>query len=316
MKVTHPYLTRTKGIGGEIKAPEDFVVTERLEKKFLRSFDHRTAKPAGSYHLVYFVKRLMTTHDALRSFGVRAGVAGLKDKFSVSYQYATTRSIPKSSPNPRILWMRRTNYWLTPGSLEGNEFRVTLHGARAPNHLLPGGVPNYFGPQRFGRRNHVIGKSLVKREYRKALELINASYRKQCRSVGDVPKWKLKFFVNAYQSWLFNGMLAACAKKRLSGDGKLFGSRTMLGRAMPDRLLAKLATDEGIRQKDFQFPDLRLSCPGGARALFVKPDIEYEQFDGGVVLSFFLPKGSYASVVLNEVCKKNPFPVHESMTSA
>ena len=314
MEVKYSYWTKTRGVGGAIKVPEDFVVTEILEKKFLRSFDHRNARRARSYNLIYFMKRSMTTREAIRRLGVHAGFAGLKDKFSVSYQYATSRDIPKETENPRIAWIRKTDYWLSPGSLRGNEFCITLHGADEPDvrELVQRGMPNYFGPQRFSRENHEIGKLLVQRAYGQALERINASYRKQCSLIEQVPKWKLKFFVNAYQSWLFNEMLAAyvrTAKQPLFREGTLFGYETRLGRSASDGILRDRAAQERIRPQDFRFSDLQLACSGGKRKLFIRPSVSFENGKDRIVLKFFLPKGSYASVVLNELCKKNPFPV-------
>ena len=97
MQISYRYWTKTGGTHGKIEKPEDFVVNEIIEKKFLQSFE-RTGKGVrkitGPYTLFLLRKREMTTHSAIEKvsgeFGLNVkeiGYAGLKDRFAVTSQY-------------------------------------------------------------------------------------------------------------------------------------------------------------------------------------------------------------------------------------
>jgi tRNA pseudouridine13 synthase len=149
-------------------APEDFVVEEDLG-----------FAPAGSgQHLLLKVrKRAANTQWVARQLAriagcrpAEVGYAGLKDRHAIAIQWF---SLPR--PRAAIDWqdcvggefevLAATPHTrkLPRGALAGNEFTVrirTVHGdgARLAALIAPRlaeigrrGVPNYFGPQRFGR---------------------------------------------------------------------------------------------------------------------------------------------------------------------
>ena len=62
----------------------------------------------------------------------------------------------------------------------------------------------------------------------------------------------------------------------------------------------KVLMDEGINLRDFimkQIPEL--SSDGAERNAFVEvKDLEIKDIDGGYVVCFFLPAGSYATIVI------------------
>src|SRR3989344_5059478 len=118
------YWTKSPGIGGTLLECEDFVVRELLEKKFLRKFSAsgRVTYPS-KYSLLYVRKRAMTTRAAMQKLSQARetwGFAGLKDKFSVSYQYFTVKSsrefAPMDTTDLSILETRKTDHFLSPGS--------------------------------------------------------------------------------------------------------------------------------------------------------------------------------------------------------
>ncbi|MBI2971253.1 MAG: tRNA pseudouridine(13) synthase TruD [Candidatus Aenigmarchaeota archaeon] len=314
MKLRFRRWTKNPGIGGVLETPEDFVVREILHPKLLRKFQQQ------KYILLHIRKRGIPTAEALRRLKPYArgeiGLAGLKDKFSVSYQYFTVKNYtPCHLENPSVIHVSPCETWLSPGSLLGNEFEILLHGCDTRHMKVIGevaeGIPNYFGSQRFGSKgnNHEIGKMMVKRSYKRALKLINEQYGKQLTNMRHVPKRRLKFFVNAYQSWLFNETLNRYVKhydKPYFREAKIFGADTRIGKSVPDRILREIVTKEKIAARDFGFPDLRLSCRGGERSLFVRTSVSCTPTGTTVKLVFSLPKGSYATVLLNEICKK-PF---------
>lgn len=194
------------GTGGVLRSlPEDFRVTER--PAYL-------PEGRGSHYYLRIRKRERTTRDlvvALRDAGVpdaRVGVAGLKDKYAVTEQWL---SVPWSQRDAAaalealdgvdILETSRHRNKLGVGHLVGNRFEIVLRGVDADAaaiadaklaRLAEVGVPNYFGPQRFGRfgRNAVDGLKLL------AGETVSGDRRLQ------------RFFLSAVQSWIFNELLA------------------------------------------------------------------------------------------------------------
>jgi tRNA pseudouridine13 synthase len=196
------------GCGGRLRAaPDDFVVREL--PLYLPSGQ-------GSHAYARVEKVGWTTRDLLRvlsASGVpqaQIGVAGLKDKVARTEQWL---SVPRrfeteawaeleAMDGVRVLETGRHINKLGIGHLRGNSFRIRVRDA-APDaaglaravaeRLLEIGVPNYFGPQRFGRLGHnaIDGWRLVRGE----------------KVPGDQ---RLKrFFMSALQSQLFNLGLAA-----------------------------------------------------------------------------------------------------------
>ncbi|HTX52690.1 MAG TPA: tRNA pseudouridine(13) synthase TruD, partial [Candidatus Baltobacteraceae bacterium] len=146
-------------------SPADFIVEE------IPRFD-----PCGSGDHVYVLieKVGRTTRQAVnalaRALSVPAehiGVAGQKDAEGLTRQYLSVlgaepaRIQTLALPQITILGVARHRAKLRLGDLKGNRFQLRLRGvdaARLPDLaavldvLTRRGVPNYFGPQRFGMR--------------------------------------------------------------------------------------------------------------------------------------------------------------------
>lgn len=145
--------------------PEDFVVEEQL------GFE---PAGAGQHVLLKVRKRDANTQwvarELARACGCRAndvGYAGLKDRHAVATQWFT---VPQSRLSPaewlavgsdeyEVLEAHRHSRKLPRGALAGNRFVIRVRGTAVDNASLASrlaamearGVPNYFGPQRFGR---------------------------------------------------------------------------------------------------------------------------------------------------------------------
>jgi tRNA pseudouridine13 synthase len=171
------------GVGGVIKArPEDFVVEELPLYEASGSGDH-------TYALIE--KRGLGTREALdriaRALNVSRrdiGLAGLKDAQAVARQWISLEHVPPeqlehaSIPDVRVLKTSRHTNKLKPGHLAGNRFVVRLRKLALPlpqaaevaqevlSILSRRGVPNYFGPQRFGNHqdNHLLGKAVARND--------------------------------------------------------------------------------------------------------------------------------------------------------
>ena len=324
------------GTGGKIRQDlEDFQVIERPAYPLSGEGDHL---------YLWLEKRGNTTKfvlDALRDqLGIKQkdiGVAGLKDRHAVTRQWI---SIPRKfeSRLERLqldgLKILETTYHgnkLGVGHLRGNTFRLrvrdavpdALERARAIIARLESfGVPNYFGPQRFGNTG---------RNAERGLELVKDG---RMRGPEGIPL--KRFLIGSLQSLLFNhyvrlrferGVLDAVlggdvAKKHetggmftvtdaelespraknleISATGPLYGKKVMpalgVSRALEDEVLEAFElTWEGFKNRT-----------GSRRITRVKLEhLELEAADDGFWISFDLPKGSFATVVLREVMKIN-----------
>jgi tRNA pseudouridine13 synthase len=181
------YLTASlPGIGGVIKEQvEDFVVEEMPLYK---------ADGVGTHCYLYVEKRgysTMAAADVLaRATGRRnfdIGYAGLKDKQAVTRQWFSIEHLDMPEARKivlpegmKVVELSRHRNKIKRGHLAGNRFiikvrnaewgRVGVGMAEATRRaeaildvLKQSGVPNFFGPQRFGMRrdNHMLGLALL-----------------------------------------------------------------------------------------------------------------------------------------------------------
>ncbi|MBI5347341.1 MAG: tRNA pseudouridine(13) synthase TruD [Candidatus Aenigmarchaeota archaeon] len=169
---------------GKLTKPEDFIVREILDERFSRKY-RRTCKGVekmcGEHSLYLLQKKNMNTRDAINLIAKKLcisrgaiGYAGLKDKNAVSYQYITISKGPEKNLSFRdiaLTFMRSIDRRLGRGDLIGNEFEITLHNCRNVQELpekikkIRQGIPNFFGPQRFGvlKNNHIKGRMIIHR---------------------------------------------------------------------------------------------------------------------------------------------------------
>ena len=319
----------TRGVVRQLS--EDFVVTER--PLYLPDGE-------GSHAYALVEKRGLTTRDlvsALQRAGLeekQVGVAGLKDKHALTQQwlsvpnrFAAALDALEQRDGVRILERSRHKNKLGVGHLLGNHFRVRVRGAepgsveqarRTLERLQERGVPNYFGPQRFGRfgNNAVDGLKLVRGER------VPGGHRLK------------RFFVSALQSQLFNyglklrlerglyGRTLAgdwakkhdtggvfrvedaatenerAARLEISATQPLYGKKVRVSEGEAGALEEEVLAHFGLRWVDFR------SRKGSRRITrVVISEVEVEATDDGYWLSFFLPKGSFATNVLREVMK-------------
>jgi len=183
------YLTAdTPGAGGLIKQrPEDFLVDEQP-----------LYQPCGEGEHIYLLieKRELSTMDLVGivadHFGVRRnaiGYAGMKDKWAVTRQVLSVHVPGKdladfpeiTHEKAGVLWADMHTNKLRVGHLRGNRFSIKIRdvdvmqvrAALASLRLLERhGVPNRFGPQRFGMRgrNHLVGRAMLLDDARLALD--------------------------------------------------------------------------------------------------------------------------------------------------
>jgi tRNA pseudouridine13 synthase len=182
-----PYLTKDlAGIGGAIKEQvEDFVVEELP-----------LYAPSGEGQHTFFEIRKagLSTFEAVRTIAralgvspTRIGYAGHKDARAIACQVLSVEGIAPDAvtaldlPNIRVMWAERHRSKLKIGHLRGNRFTIRIRNTDESalpacqailDVLVRRGVPNYFGPQRFGRRGNSarLGRAMVRRDPRGFVE--------------------------------------------------------------------------------------------------------------------------------------------------
>jgi tRNA pseudouridine13 synthase len=155
------------------------------------------------------------------------------------------------------------------------------------------------------------------------------------RAVRTIPTRMRKFFASAYQGALFNRILAArlddldslqqgdlawihgkgavflvrhpgqeqprADRLEISPSGPLYGYKLTLAQSAPGELERQVLEQEGLGLEDFRIRGIKLK---GARRPLRFPLREVKAwYDDGLMLSFALPPGCYATTVLAEVMK-------------
>ena len=336
-----PFLTaQFPGIGGRIRTtPDDFQVTERP-----------LYVPCGEGEHLYLTvtKRGLSTPDLVRRFcselGIKPqaiGVAGLKDARAITTQMISLSGIHEDRASRlktdgqvlkiEILGKHRNR--LRTGHHAGNHFTLVVRqvAGHAPEvvplvlqQLVHRGVPNYFGPQRQGRdgQNYLIGAALLNDPHRR----------------GKLGRSKRIWYLNTYQSFLFNRILAArvdtldrvmagdWAIKRdngacfpvehpdaeqpradrfeISPTGILFGSRVSWAGGEPGRIEESVIMEAGVTREALVAAAKACGFRGERRALrFPLTELTWSLEGSTLTLSFALPPGAYATSVLRELMK-------------
>ncbi|MBL7200291.1 MAG: tRNA pseudouridine(13) synthase TruD [Anaerolineae bacterium] len=163
------------------------------------------------------------------------------------------------------------------------------------------------------------------------------------RAVRSIPNKMLKFFVSAYQSALFNQLLAQriasidrlqkgdlawihgrgavfvvqdaeqeqprADRLEISPSGPLYGYKLTMAQDAPGEAEREMLEEEGLTLEDFRLRGLKFK--GARRPLrFPLREVKIE-YDEGLLLSFSLPPGCYATTVLNEVIKPSEHAAEE-----
>ncbi len=344
-----PYITADiGGIYGKIKqAPEHFIVEEIP-----------VYNPSGNGNHLYvnFTKKEMTTRDVEKKVGEifnlgskKIGTAGMKDKNAITTQTIslefseaelTDEKISEikekfeSVIKVKVNWLKQHKNKLRKGHLIGNKFTIIIsdldrkekksalrNTRKVIEKIASSGMPNFYGEQRFGvnSQNHVKGKEMILAKMRPRL-------------------WLERFFIDSYQSYLFNlylikriekgffdkliagdiakkhdtgGIFSVEAKnlrqdqkrfssKQISFTGPIFGKK--MSRPVGDswELEKSILESEGMTLETLE--SLGISGTRRVGRIFLK-DFSVKECEEGIVVEFELPKGCFATVVLREIMK-------------
>ena len=328
--------------------PEDFAVIEVSTIK---------AESQGKYLYFWMKKRGKNTIDAvaelakaLRIREKEIGFAGSKDKHAVTEQLISIAGVKKEAVEAVVIKqvvLEFHGYGKKPislGDLQGNEFEIVIRNLGKEKIEEITMMENYFDEQRFSENNIAIGRHLLKKEFAKAVSLIDdlnvKRYveKKPTDYVGALkvlPIRLLRMYVNAYQSYVWNKTVALYLAKKgkvlkkvpYSGGELVFVSDadtfkdlkiTLVGFGQEDsenkevqEIIDLIMKEENLSYADFiikQIPELTLE--GELRRAVVpvhdleigrKLNDELHKGKKKVMVSFTLPKGSYATMVVKRI---------------
>jgi tRNA pseudouridine13 synthase len=338
--MTVPLVTAAlPGTGGALKAEAlDFVVEE---------VPLYAACGSGEHVYVTHRRSGRATRDVVlalaRAFRIQprdVGYAGLKDKRAVATQ---TFSLPlpvavalddverrvASEVGGDVLAVKRHGNKLRRGHALGNRFVVRIGGvhpdaserARAiVAELARTGVPNAFGPQRYG---------LDGGNARAGQDLIRAGARARRGWLADLQRsaWQSSLFDRwlalRMERGLFERIVAGDVAKKLDNGalfdvldeaaeneraqrreithtGPIFGAKMRSASGVAGALEDEVFAESGITLRELAVA--RLEGTRRAGRIFVD-ELAIEPLEGALKVSFGLPKGSYATTVLREITK-------------
>ena len=190
------YLTQSDGIGGKIRQLlDDFVVEELLVDGSLATVipPSEVLKPAGEgqYLICVLVKRKWDTFMAVNEVAhglhisqKRIRFAGIKDTKAFTAQHISLQNVSLSNvldlqiKDITVYPLRFSRDRMYSQLIKGNRFHITVRGIDHPASVVEeqtrtaimkiehvGGVPNFFGHQRFGTirpNTHQVGKYLTR----------------------------------------------------------------------------------------------------------------------------------------------------------
>lgn len=322
-------------VAGEYRlVPEDFVVEEWL------GF---APEGEGEHLWLWLEKRDLGTPELARRVARACevtprdvGYAGMKDRFAVTRQWLSVHLPGREAPTDLAERLAAAQVTLLEqachprklkrGVHRGNRFRLRLGGpavvhpafAARWERIREAGVPNYFGPQRFGPEG---------RNLQRACGILARGWRKRDDRQG--------MMLSAARSYLFNELLAERVRRgdwnrALPGEVLMLdGTQSLFVADTPDAELAeRVATGDvhpagplwGVGESTARETAAALEqCLGEAhaglcaalaasgvrtarRALRVRPAAaELHHHGETAMLAFTLPRGAFATAVLREL---------------
>lgn len=293
----------------------------------------------GEHLWLHVEKRAQNTEYVARQLARWAGVqqrqvsyAGLKDRHACTRQWFSLHLPGKADPDEatldipetRILAKQRHSQKLRPEVLLANRFILRLRHisgaeelAQRWQQIVAGGVPNYFGPQRFGHNGGNL--DMAQRMF--------SGERIRDRHLRGL-------YLSAARSWLFNRVVDVRLRQQqfatpLMGDVlQLAGSRSLLrydgDPKLDERLKARdvlltgpLWGEGGMQPEDaaalveanvaadwVELADglVKNGLKHARRPLSLFPEsTRFEWLEHDALISFMLPAGAFATSVLREL---------------
>ncbi len=214
--------------------PEDFVVIEKSKVQL---------QEKGKYTIYLLRKENLTTQkavqliaDSLRINQKDIGYAGTKDRHAVTEQIISIKNVSKENIDKikisriQIKFLGYCEEPISLGDLEGNEFEITVRNLEPDAEIRKvSQIPNYYDEQRFSRKNIEIGKLILKKDYKRAAEVIHDSDAEHSETIklhlqknkNDfvgalkiIPKKTRMLYIHSVQSLMFNKTVAEMIKNK------------------------------------------------------------------------------------------------------
>lgn len=318
---------------GSIKTfPEDFRVDECLGFEL---------SGEGEHLFLRIEKRGLNTEEVAKALSRAFGKplrdishAGLKDRQAVTTQWFSIQcpgedrpeAVSLEGPGWRVLEANRNLKKLKTGALKANQFRLVIRDLSSPEiieerllQIKVSGVPNYFGPQRFG----INGQNLVKAE-----AVLSGAIKVKDRFLRGI-------YYSAARSFLFNLILSRRVSegswnRALPGDVmQLAGSHSIFTLDEIDALIQQRIIDadisptaplwgrggekaslDALALQEAVLGDYMSWCEGlerqglerSQRALILHADnLDWHWEKNNLMLSFSLDPGCYATSIVREI---------------
>lgn len=337
------------------QSPRDFVVDEIPLYPFSGEGEHLVLHVRKKNLSTWQMIDVFSNHLGIK--GRDIGYAGLKDKNAQTKQYISLprkyESVLENFEHEGIKILEKTyhNNKIRVGHLKGNRFFIRLKKVNptaakkiqeALKMIKKEGMPNYFGFQRFG----IDGEN-----YKKGEAILAGTLKERNKKLAQ-------FYVNAFQSYLFNDWLSRRIEisklvegfgidelctilpfpkeelfsmkgqkhsfKLIHGDvmmhypyGKIFhyesdeeverfGKRdiSVSGLLSGKRATRAVGLAETIEK---EYDTIHSGIDGARRYGWIFPEEiegEYKENDAWFELHFTLPKGCYATVLIEEIAKR------------
>lgn len=308
--------------------PEDFIVNEVISVPLVEKgeFSYYVLKKTD-YATPIVIEKIS---KFLRVPMKRIGFAGTKDRRAITTQWisiegAKGRIDEFKEKDIELEFKGYGNKKIYLGMLEGNNFEIVVRNTTKKPKSIKEFV-NYFDEQRFSMNNVEIGRAIVKKDFKKAVEILmqsNGYYEKTLKDnyekthdavncLRKIPLHVLEFFTHAYQSEIWNKTAEEISKNiKENIDVPIVGFGTEFDNKEIEEITNRIFKEEGITQRDFiikSFPEL--SSEGNSRKLYSEVrdlqigELEDDELNPGmkkITLKFFLKKGNYATMAIKNM---------------
>ena len=335
-----PFLTADlPGAGGRIKTLDDDFEVEEIpayppcgEGAFLYLWVEKRNMGAE-----YFTRQIARRLN----IPVReVGTAGMKDRHAVARQMVSVpaevepRLKDLDGDGLRVLSVNRHGNKLKPGHLHGNRFRVLLRGvvegagaliAPIVERLQRDGLPNFYGAQRFGHDGETgkLGLTMLRDDAKAgprnpflrklALSAAQSALFNRClaRRMQDGLLQRV-LGGDVMAKWPFGGMFVTrdieteqgrFDRREIVTAGPMFGKKMFSSEDEAARREAEVLSEASLTTQAFHGFGKLLSGTRRHNLIYLD-DLAANVEAEGVRLTFTLPAGSYATILLREITKK------------
>lgn len=294
----------------------------------------------GKY--VYFLmkKKNWNTLNAIKKISKRAnidikriGYAGSKDKNAITEQYISLFDVRREKIETlkiKDIWLKFVGYGdkqIGLGSLKGNSFRITIKDIDSFEKIYF--IENYFDEQRFSMGNIDIGKMIVKKQFKEICDKLELGIKKN-NYIGALRRLgirRLQFYLHSYESYIWNKVLVEYLERfehfkvRYKYGDFTFLKKPIKNFEIPlinyntefkdkdiEEIYNKVMEGEKVTKKEFLIKEIpEIITKGASRNIFA--DVKWESLEFNknkryAKAKFYLPKGSYATIVLKKAANQ------------